>query len=89
MDDLKIIRNKIDEIDQQMAQLYEQRMNLMKDVAKYKLSHNKPVLNLTREEEVIKKNSSNINSENLKPYYEEFIQFIMDQGKRLQINYLK
>ncbi len=89
MDNLVKIRSEIDKIDQEMALLYEKRMLLMREVADYKKSHQKPVLNLNREEEVIKKNSSYINSNQLIPYYEDFIQFIMDQGKKLQINYLK
>ena len=42
MKDLKEIRTKINKIDEQMAKLFEERMNASKEVASYKISHPRP-----------------------------------------------
>ena len=41
MSDLKDTRKKINEIDEQMAKLFEERMNCSKEVAEYKIKHAK------------------------------------------------
>lgn len=50
---LEEIRNKIDGIDDQMIQLFIQRMKLSKDVADYKRSQNTPVFNAKRENAIL------------------------------------
>lgn len=52
--DLSITRKKIDEIDEQLVHLYEQRMELTKEVAEYKIATGKPVYDKEREDEKIK-----------------------------------
>lgn len=84
MDNIKTIREKINDIDKQIALLYEQRMLLMEDVAEYKIKNDLPVLDNEREKIVIEKNKEFIQDQSLIPLYEEFIQFIMDQGKSIQ-----
>lgn len=49
MRDLNEIRVDIDAIDSQIVALYEQRMELTKQVAEYKIANNKPVLDAARE----------------------------------------
>ena len=49
--DLLEIRKQIDGIDSQMVALFEQRMQLCSDVAKYKIENGKQVLDRKREEE--------------------------------------
>ena len=39
MKDLEQCRKEIDEIDQQLIKLFEQRMQVSKDVVTYKLAH--------------------------------------------------
>ena len=89
MNKLEKIRQEIDNIDQEMAALYEKRMNLMQDVASYKKENNLLISDLKRENEVIQKNSSYIKSKDLEELYKKFIQFIMDQGKELQKEFLE
>ncbi len=47
--DLKDLREKIDAIDGEIIRLFEQRMNISEEVAKYKLENNLPVLDSARE----------------------------------------
>ena len=51
--DLKEIRDQIDDIDSQLAHLFEKRMKLSKSVAEYKIQNGLPVLNAKREDEIV------------------------------------
>lgn len=51
--DLKEIRSKIDAVDEQMLSLFLERMGLAEEVAAYKNEHHLPILNKTREREVL------------------------------------
>lgn len=51
--DLKESREKIDKIDKEIARLFEERMEVATDVAAYKRSTGKKVLDPVREEEKI------------------------------------
>ena len=66
MDELKELRNEIDEIDEQLIPLLLKRMDIAKSVAEYKIQHNMPVLNTKREQEILedveKKSGEHANS---------------------------
>lgn len=49
--DLLEIRDQIDAIDKEIVELFEKRMQLSADVAEYKISNNKEVLDPKREKE--------------------------------------
>ncbi len=84
MNDIKDIREKINEIDSELTKLYEKRMDLVKDVAEYKKLNNKPIYNPDREAEVISQNLKFLSNQDLADYYKEFIQLLMDQSKEIQ-----
>lgn len=84
MKDLENIRQEINETDKQMAKLFEKRMNLVKEVAEYKLKAGVPVFDKSREKEVIEKNSKHIEDDNLVPFYRLFIESNMDISKKYQ-----
>lgn len=84
MDKLDECRNKINEIDKQMAKLFEERMAICKDVANYKQVHGLPILNSNREKEVIERNSNLISNEIIKEYYINFLKYNMDLSKKYQ-----
>ncbi len=52
---LENIRSQINSIDDQMVELFAQRMNLAGEVAKYKAENNMPVLSREREREVMER----------------------------------
>ncbi len=78
------LREHVNTIDQEITKLYEERMNLVMEIAEYKKEHRLAIFDQKREEEVIEKNSQKIKNSFLKPYYKQFIQFLMDQGKSIQ-----
>ena len=84
MSDLKDVRNKINEIDSQMAKLFEERMNLGKQVAEYKIKHALPIEDKVREKQVIDNNIKLIENNEVKDYYVSFMQNTMDLSKKYQ-----
>ncbi|MDU1218409.1 MAG: chorismate mutase, partial [Streptococcus sp.] len=53
--DLDIIRQEIDQIDNQIVKLLEERMHLVEGVVAYKKSSGKPILDTKREEVIFEK----------------------------------
>ena len=84
MSELDNIRKQINKVDEEMASLFEQRMNLAKEVAEYKSKYALPIFDGKREKEVIEKNSKYINNEVIKEYYVRFLQSLMDESKKYQ-----
>ncbi len=84
MDDLETSRKKINQIDQQIAALFEQRMDAAKNVALYKKQYGLQIFDSSREQEILKKEVELINNPDYKPYYLEFIQDLMDVSKKYQ-----
>ena len=54
MTDLENYRNRINEIDQKLLKLIEERLEIASKIGKYKLEHNKPVLDIKRENALLK-----------------------------------
>lgn len=84
MNKIENARSTINEIDKEIASLFEKRMKAVEDVISYKIENNLPIFDEKREKEVIQKNSSLINEEKYKKYYIEFIQMMMDISKKYQ-----
>ena len=84
MKELSKIREEIDEIDSQIAALYEARMRLTGEVAEYKLSVGKPVLDKTREKEKLEKVKGLVQSEENRYGVGELFEQIMALSRRRQ-----
>ncbi|MCR5420302.1 MAG: chorismate mutase [Lachnospiraceae bacterium] len=89
MKSLTEAREKIDEIDKQMAELFVKRMQCSKDVAEYKKENGIPILDSGREKIVLDKNEEYINDFEIKPYYRQLMQDIMDISKQYQHSILE
>lgn len=88
MTNLKEIRDKINDLDKEMLDLFTKRMKLSKEVIEYKIKNNLPILDQEREKEVINKNLNNLKNKDLEKYYLEFITNLMNISKEYQ-SYLK
>lgn len=88
MDTLENARKKIDEIDKQMADLFEKRMAAVEDVITYKKQNNLPTLDSGRETLVIEKNSQYIRDKKYLDAYVKFINSVMDISKNYQRNFI-
>ena len=84
MSKLDEARKKINEVDRQIAELFEQRMDAIRNVVEYKLENSMPVLDPSREKEVLDRNSRLIKNPKYIPYYRELLQNFMDVSKEYQ-----
>ena len=87
--DLNEIRQEINKIDFSMKELFIQRMNLVKDVIKYKIDNNIDILDSSREEEVISLNSKELIDSEFYSYYIQYLKEVMNISKKYQSNFLK
>lgn len=81
MEDLTELREKLDIIDREMANLFEQRMEVIENVRIYKKQNNLPILDSNRENSMLEKNSKYIRDPELIPYYEEFLKAVTGVSK--------
>ncbi len=58
MKSLQETRLELDQVDRRIVALFEKRMALCRDVARYKIEHGMPVLDRSREEQVLKSRSA-------------------------------
>ena len=84
MSSLDEARKKINEIDKEMARLFEERMKAVLEVLKYKKEHNLPVFDEKREIELIERNVSLLQDESLKEYYLIFFKSLLQSSKKYQ-----
>ena len=84
MTELDKARNIINQTDEEMAKLFEKRMEAVKIIAKYKKEQNLPIEDRKREDEVIKRNSAFISSQDIRHYYVDFIDKTIELSKEFQ-----
>ena len=84
MNKLEEARIKIDEIDSKIIELYEQRMNMVKDVIEYKIQNNIPILDSSREKIMLEKNLEKINSIEFRKYYKAVLEGFLKASKDMQ-----
>jgi chorismate mutase/prephenate dehydratase len=80
-DSLEKARLEINEIDKEMAELFLRRMKAVEAVAEYKKANDLPIFDEKREAEVISRNSMLIEDENMRGYYQKFLQSNMEISK--------
>lgn len=84
MDKLLEARETIDRIDREMAKLFSERMKAVREVAAYKKERGLRVLDSSREEEVIAKNTARIEDDALRSYYTLFLKNTMTLSRQYQ-----
>ena len=84
MDALEHARAEIDEVDAQLAALFERRMAAVLLVAEYKRAHGLPIFDAAREAAVLEKAAARIHAPALRPYYKDHVQNMMDVAKQYE-----
>ncbi|MCY6485009.1 prephenate dehydratase [Clostridium aestuarii] len=84
MNELEKLREEINQIDKQLTELFEKRMNTVLKVAQYKKENNIPILNKNREEQVINRNNSYLENKDFETATAEFFKDVMSISRRLQ-----
>lgn len=77
-------RKAIDEIDQELVRLFEERFHVVEDVVAYKKANNLPIYDASREEKIIQKNKALIEDERLLSYFEDWYQKLLEVSKQFQ-----
>ncbi|MGX7151229.1 chorismate mutase [Enterococcus ureasiticus] len=81
---LTIQRDKINALDKQIVALLEERMDVVEAIATIKKTSEQPILDISREQEVLAKIDTYIENDQYKETIKETYQGIMDASKRFQ-----
>lgn len=84
MEKLNDARAKINEIDEKMARLFEERMQAAKVIAEYKKERGLPIYDAAREQAVIERNKGFIRDYEVCSYYVRFLNDLMAVSKQYQ-----
>ncbi len=77
-------RQRIDEIDAAITQLFETRFELLRDIIEYKIENRIPILDASREEKIIGRNIALLKDDDIEPYFEDFYRHMIDLSKSFQ-----
>ena len=83
MKTIEELRQEINQIDKEMAELFNKRMECAKNIAIYKKENNLPIFDKARELQLMDKNLSYIHDD-LKPLYREYLIKLMELSKLYQ-----
>ncbi len=81
--ELKDLRVELDRIDRQMVTLFEERMRVCEDVARYKMANNLPVLDASRENEKLQSVAGQL-PEDLQEYGVSLYSLLMELSRSSQ-----
>lgn len=84
LNELEAARERINQLDAELARLFEERMAAVNQVVAYKAAHDLPILAPAREQQVLAKNLALLQNQELKPYFRQFLQHFMDISKDYQ-----
>lgn len=84
MNQLEVLRTKLDDIDLEIIKLYEKRMEIVKDVINFKINNNLPILDSSRESKMLENNLKKINNQEFKKYYQDVLNGFLKASKDLQ-----
>lgn len=82
--DIEAARNKIQEADRGMAELFQKRMEAVRAIAAYKKERGLPITDAEQEKKVQERNITYIEDEVLRQYYLTFLQNTIDVSKQYQ-----
>ncbi len=86
--ELKDLRDRLDLIDNQITELFKQRMETVKLVAEYKRTNNTPILAAGREQEILDRISA-IAGDDLQEYAKKLFITLMALSRDYQAEYLQ
>lgn len=84
MDELELLRQEIDDIDGQLVNLVERRMDAAVKVAEYKKKNGIEIYNGKRESEVIQKNVKKLKNKNYEITLRRFFLTLMELSRDIQ-----
>lgn len=89
MEDLTELRQEIDRIDREIVRLFEQRMDVCRKVAEYKIANGKKVLDRSREQQKLESLGALAHGDFNRHGVQELFQQIMAMSRKLQYQLLE
>lgn len=86
---LDMDREAIDTIDAQLAALFEKRFAIVRDIIEYKIENRLPVLDSTREKQIIEKNVSRIEDDDIRIYFRRLYTLMLELSRDYQDDILR
>ena len=83
MKDIVSLRERLDSVDAEMLRLFEERMELSKEIGRYKRVNRLPITDEEREREVLSSRLSGVPAE-YAPGAERLVRLLTDESKRVQ-----
>ncbi|GLB47487.1 chorismate mutase [Philodulcilactobacillus myokoensis] len=77
-------RQQIDQIDQQIVELLEQRFQIGKSIGEYKKIHHLPILNTNREYQVLERINKIVRNKRNSKQIQRIFRTIMNQTKTIE-----
>ncbi|MBQ9328734.1 MAG: chorismate mutase [Solobacterium sp.] len=87
MNQLEENRLIINEVDQQLTELFVKRFNAVKGILSYKIEHGLPVLDRSREAELLNSREQEV-PEELRPYFRAFYEALIASSRQFQTDHL-
>jgi monofunctional chorismate mutase len=84
MTDLKRLREEIDDTDEKIVRLLERRMELSRKVGEYKEMNGLPILDATRENQVIKSRIDMLSDPSFEEAVTEVFKLVMRYSRKYQ-----
>jgi monofunctional chorismate mutase len=84
MDDLRRLREEIDDIDKKIVDLLERRMEVSRLVGTYKDMNGLPILDQKREEEIIQSRVAMLNNKHFSDSVKEIYELVMQCSRQYQ-----
>lgn len=78
------LRLKLNEIDEKMRSLFEERLSIVSEIGEYKRVNDLPIYDEDREVYIIESNLSKLNNNDYRDYYKDFIKLQLKVSKDLQ-----
>ena len=84
MEQLDVIRKQIDEVDAQIAPLFERRMELVREVTAYKTAHGLATADPSREDDILRRGAARIEDRDVREYYVSFQKEVLSLSRDWQ-----
>ena len=84
MEDIKTLREKIDDIDSRILELYEERMDVVKAIGKYKIENGLPAYDAAREDAKIDKVFADIKNSQYADGAAQLFITLMQAGREME-----
>ena len=82
--DMKKLREQIDKIDSQILKLYEERMDVVREIGQYKMDNDLPVYDASREDEKLEKVFESVKNEEYADGAAQLFITLMQVSRELQ-----